>query len=121
MGPPEGSLYYERMPPGPALLLLALAVGGLAGCRSGAPITWETAPAPTVRPDVVDERARFREIFCAVRDVRAREAPLPDDRPRAAALARSIEGDKGRGVPRASRRRVLDGQGASNAMRETAS
>jgi pimeloyl-ACP methyl ester carboxylesterase len=55
-----------------ALLLLGLAVASLAGCRgTAAPITWEAAPAPAVRGDVVDGRGRFREILCAVREVRA--------------------------------------------------
>jgi len=75
------------MPTGAALLLLVVVVAGAAGCRSGVPITWHSAP-PAVPPGVLDARARFREIFCEVRAVRGAAAPVPDDRPCDDALVR---------------------------------
>ena len=112
MGPPGQPLYYERMPAGVALLLLTLVLSGLAGCRSGAPITWGAVSPPAVRADVVDARGRFREIFCAVREARAREAPLRDDRPCADALVRFPDEPPAAGAdvvttPSPTRRRVI--------------
>jgi pimeloyl-ACP methyl ester carboxylesterase len=89
------------MSPRAALLLLALALAGLAGCRSGAPIIWGTAPPPTVRRDVVDARGRFREILCRLREVRG---ALPDDRPCADALVRFPDEPPETGVPVATDR-----------------
>jgi pimeloyl-ACP methyl ester carboxylesterase len=101
------------MSPRAALLLLALALAGLAGCRSGAPIIWGTAPPPTVRPDVVDARGRFREILCRLREVRG---ALPDDRPCADALVRFPDEPPGTGAPvtterSQTRRRIIVVQG----------
>jgi len=100
------------MPARAALLLLALAVAGLAGCRSATPVTWGSAPPPKVRADVVDARGRFREIVCRLRQVRLREGPLPDDRPCDDALVRFPDEPVGTRAPVAtersrSRRRIL--------------
>ena len=75
------------MPTALALLLVAVVAAGVAGCRSGVPITWNSAP-PTVPAGVEDARARFREIFCEVRATRGAAAPLTGDRPCDEALVR---------------------------------
>jgi pimeloyl-ACP methyl ester carboxylesterase len=100
------------MPTGVALALLTLVLTGLAGCRSATPIVWPPTPAPTLRPDVVDGRGRFREVFCAVRDARAREAPVRDDRPCAEALVQFADEPPATGAPvvttpSATRRRFI--------------
>jgi len=107
VGPPGRSLYYGRVPIRAALLLMALV--GLAGCRSGTPVAWSAASPPTVRPDVLDARGRFREILCALRETRG---VLPDDRPCAEALVRFSDEPPGPGAAVAterspSRRRVI--------------
>src|SRR6266851_492069 len=97
------------MPTRVALLLLALAVAGVAGCRSGTPVTWGAAAPPKVRPDIVDGRGRFREILCTLREIRG---ALPDDRPCAEALVRFPDEPAATGAPVASepspsRRRII--------------
>jgi pimeloyl-ACP methyl ester carboxylesterase len=98
-----------------ALLLLGLAVSSLAGCRATAPpITWETSPPPAVHADVVDGRGRFREILCAVRQVRS--AGPDDARSCEEALVRFPGEPPGTGAPVATdrvptRRRLLVVQG----------
>ena len=75
------------MPTAIALLLLAVVAAGVAGCRAGVPVTWNSVP-PAVPSGVADARARFREIFCEVRAVRGAAAPVTDDRPCDEALVR---------------------------------
>ncbi len=102
------------MPTRVALLLLGLAVMSLAGCRAAAaPITWATAPPPTVRSDLVDGRGRFREILCALHRVRG---TAPDPRGCEDALVRFPDEPPGTGAAVAtervpSRRRLIVVQG----------
>ncbi|MFC3711238.1 hypothetical protein ACFOMD_01560 [Sphingoaurantiacus capsulatus] len=61
-----------------------IALAFLGSCASGAGIAYSTdAPplilAPTAAAGVTDERGRFRQIFCAIREDHGRE--LPFDRP----------------------------------------
>jgi pimeloyl-ACP methyl ester carboxylesterase len=102
--------YYHRVPTLATLLLLGLAVTSLTGCRStAAPITWGAVPPPTVRADVVDGRGRFREILCALRQVRGAG---PDGRSCEEALVRFPDEPAGPGAMVAtdgapSRRRIV--------------
>jgi len=72
-------------------IILVLAVGGLVACSSKplVPYTTDTPPlvlAPVSHAGVEDGRARFREIFCTVLELRGNK--LPDYRPCEEALTR---------------------------------
>jgi hypothetical protein len=86
----------------------------LGGCTSAplVPFTVDTPPlilVPAGKADVVDQRARFREIFCAVLDDHGRQ--LPDYRPCDEALTRvgAEPVGTGRAVDLGSSRRRLIG------------
>ncbi len=83
-------------------IILILATVSLAACSSKPllPYTTETPPlvlTPASYAGVEDGRARFREIFCAVLELRAEE--LPDYRPCEDALTRLGAEQPGAGTP----------------------
>jgi len=66
-----------------ALIFLTL-LGCCVGCCASAPIPYSLDSPPLVlwpisKTDVSDDRGRFREIYCAIREDHGRQ--LPDDRP----------------------------------------
>lgn len=85
--------------------ILLLAVGGcltLSACATKPliPFSADTPPlvlVPAAQADVQDKRARFREIYCAVLEVRGRE--IPDYRPCEDALTRVGGETAGSGKP----------------------
>jgi pimeloyl-ACP methyl ester carboxylesterase len=74
-----------------SVLIAMLAAGVVAGCATPPlnPYSTDTPPlvlVPAAQAGVQDKRARFREIFCTVLEMRKGE--LPDDRPCNEALTR---------------------------------
>jgi hypothetical protein len=83
-------------------IILMLTTGGLVACSSKplVPYTTDTPPlvlTPASYAGVVDGRARFREIFCTVLELRGND--LPDYRPCEQALTRLGAEPAGSGTP----------------------
>jgi hypothetical protein len=104
---------WSTRPRAAAAGLVALLGLTLAGCASEPlqPFSTETAPlvlVPAAQAGVQDQRARFREIYCAVLQARAGE--VPDHRPCVEALTRLGAEPPGSGKPVAlgpSKRRLV--------------
>jgi hypothetical protein len=94
--------FHNTMPQLRYWIIVLLATGGLVACSSKplVPYATDTPPlvlVPTSYAGVEDGRARFREIFCAVLELRAND--LPDYRPCEEALTRLGAEPAGSGAP----------------------
>ena len=81
-----------------ALTAVVAAVIFVGACASAPPSPYgEAAPPPALGPDMVDQRGRFREVYCTILEQRG--PSIPDYRPCEEALTRIGDEPPGTGRP----------------------